>query len=321
MIIFNTFTNYKRIAKLPETDVLIWATCLIRYKIFGYTTKIFCTQKDIQFLKDWHLFELYDIIDTQLFTNCPILEKIDNTHFWSTRKIEAMYYQLYILNEPAIYTDIDIIMRQPFDLSGDVLVWSPEEWSTDEGSIYVPWRNLSKPKGYIMPKWIIDTRDAYNCGVWYFKNREVFAQYRDEYYNFCLGNPCIIKHKNRDDVADLDSNNAVWACNAEQRILKAVLTHNKQQVKFVMPERKKGWSKQGVHYFFYRISWRFLNDKDWDPAPDALPMLNLTIFECIKTIQQYSKQLYDFWSTRPWLLNFEASIDIKNKIYPIKEYY
>lgn len=38
-----------------------------------------------------------------------------------------MYYQLYVLNEPAIYTDIDIIMRQPFDLSGDVLVWSPEE--------------------------------------------------------------------------------------------------------------------------------------------------------------------------------------------------
>ena len=321
MIVFNTFTNYQRVKKLPETDILIWTVCLLRYKMFGYTTKLFCTKADIPFLKEWHLIELYDVIDTDLFENCPMLDKIDNKHFWSTRKIEAMYYQLFILEEPAVYTDVDIIMRMPFDLSHDALVWSPEAWNTNEGQVYVPWRNLSKPQGYRMPQYIIDTKDAYNCGVWYFKNRDVFKEYRDEYYGFCLNNPCKIKHQNRDDVKDLETNNSVWACNAEQRILKGVLTHNNQDVACVMPNRCKGWSKQGVHFFFYRISWKYLNDKEWNPAPDALSMLNLTIYECLASLKSFNMNFYNFWLSRPWLKGFFENFDAKEKEYPIKEYF
>ena len=81
MIIFNTFTNYQRVKKLPEVDILIWTVCLLRYKMFGYHTKLFCTKADIPFIKEWHLYELYDIIDTDLFENCEMLNKIDNTHF------------------------------------------------------------------------------------------------------------------------------------------------------------------------------------------------------------------------------------------------
>lgn len=321
MIVFNTFTNYQRIKKLPELDILIWATSLIRYKLLGYTTKLFCEEKDIEFLKGWHLLELYDIIDTELFKSNEMLDKIDNTHFWSTRKIEAMYHQLFILNEPAIYSDTDIIMRSHLDTAGDVLTWSPEEWNTNEGQVYVPWRNLSKPAGYIMPKWIIDTNDAYNCGIWYFKNKEVFKEYREEYYKFCLNNPCKIKHKNRDDVEDLETNNAVWACNAEQRILKGVLTHQNQDVRFVMSERKKGWSKQGVHFFFYRISWKYLNDKNWLPAPDALSMLNLTVYECLKTIKNFDTRLYRFYSNLSWIKDAEQILDKDKKATPIKDYF
>lgn len=320
MIIFNTFTNYQRVKKLPEVDILIWTTCLIRYKMFGYTTKLFCTKTDIPFLKEWHLFELYDIIDVDLFENNLMLKSIDNTHFWSSRKIEAMYYQLNILEEPSIYTDVDIIMRKPFDTSKDVLVWSPEEWNTNEGQVYVPWRNLSKPKGYRMPQYIIDTKDAYNCGVWYFKNKEVFNEYRNQYYGFSINNPCEIKHRNRDDVDDLITNNSVWACNAEQRILKAVLLHYNQDVAFVMPYKGRGWSKEGVHYFFYRISWQYLHSKEWLPAPDALAMLNLTIAECLGSIKQLSEEWYKFWLDRSWMKDWDKA-DFKNKVYPIKEYY
>ena len=251
-----------------------------------------------------------------------MLDKIDNKHFWSTRKIEAMYHQLNVLEEPAIYTDVDIIMRQPFNLDCDCLVWSPEEWITNEGQVYVPWRNLSKPAGYMMPKYIIDTRDAYNCGVWYFKNKEIFNEYRKQYYSFCLNNPCKIKlHKSRgDDVKDLETNNSVWACNAEQRILKAVLTEYNQKVNCVMPLRGKGWSKQGVHFFFYRISWKYLNDKDWNPAPDALSMLNLTIYECLTSLKNFNQDFYNFWLNKEWLKGFFDDFDAKEKKYPVKEY-
>ena len=321
MIVFNTFTNYQRVKKLPEIDILIWTCCLIRYRAFGYTTKLYCTQKDIEFLKQWRLYDLYDEIDTTLFEDNEMLNRIDNSHFWSTRKIEAMYHQLNVLNEPVIYTDVDIIMRRPFDLSHDALVWSPEEWNTNEGQVYVPWRNLSKPVGYKMPKYILDTKDAYNCGVWWFRDKEVFNEYRRQYYAFCLDNPCKIKlHKKRgDEVEDLITNNSVWACNAEQRILKAVLTNANQDVACVMPERKKGWSIQGVHYFFYRISWKYLHDDEWAPAPDALPMLNLTVVECMLTIKDFDKGLFGFWNSRDIVRGWDE-VDAKNKVWKLDRY-
>lgn len=320
MIVFNTFTNYQRVKQLPEMDILIWTVGLLRYKQLGYNTKLFCTKADMPFIKKWHLYELYDMIDADLFERNEMLQKIDNAHFWSTRKIEAMHWQMSVLDEPAIYSDTDIIMRSRFDLSHDALMWSPESWNTNEGQVYVPWRNLSKPEGYKMPQHIVDTKDAYNCGVWWFKDKGMFEEYRKEYYDFCIGNPCKIKHRNRDDVDDLITNNSVWACNAEQRILKAVLDHHKQDVACVMPARGKGWSKQGVHYFFYRISWKYLNDKDYNPAPDALSMLNLTIYECLVSLKAYNKGFYEFWLDRPWLKGFFENFDAKEKVWPVKEY-
>lgn len=323
MIVFNTFTNYQRIKKLPEVDILIWTTCLMNYKKLGYTTKLFCTSNDIDFLKENHLFELYDIIDTDFFNNLKIDERVNLKYFWSTRKIEAVHYERCILDEEAIYSDVDIIMRSKFDLSKDGVVWCLEESSTNNNTIYVPWRNLSKPKGYQMPKYMLETKDAYNGGIWYFKNKDVFQQYYDEYYKFSINNPCEIKtHKSRgDDVSDLITNNDVWACNGEQRVLKAVMDHNKQNIAFVMNEREKGWSKQGVHFFFYRIAWRYLKDKEYKPVPDAIPMLNLTILECLSSIKHYNENIYTYWISKPWLKNFEKEIDIKNKIFPVKEYY
>lgn len=308
MIIFNTFSNGKRYATMPETDILIWCASLIKYKNFGYTTKLFCLEEDIPFLKQYHLYELYDQIDTTLLKDNEQLAKIDESIFWSSRKIEAMYHQLFTLNEPAIYVDTDIIMRVPYNLSHDVLVWSPEprivkflpngevDWSC---TIYPSWKFLSKPEDYRMEEYIQQTPDAYNCGVWFFKDREVFKKYREEYYKFCIGNPGKIKHVKKNFF-----NNAIFPCNAEQRILKAVLTHEEQDVGFVMPQKAKGICNDGCHYFWYRVGWRQMNKKGVQPTEDILSVLNWTLMECLFTLKTYP-QIYEFYSSLPWLQGYE----------------
>ena len=318
MVIFNTFSNGKRYNDMPETDIIIWCASLIRYKGFGYKTKIFCLESDLEFLKHYHLFELYDEIDTTLLKDNEQLSKIDESIFWSSRKIEAMYHQLFTLNEPSIYVDTDILMRKPYDLSGDCLVWSPEtriivelpngeiDWTK---TIYPSWKFLSKPEGYVMPDYIKQTPDAYNCGVWFFKNKEVFKKYREEYYKFCIGNPGIIKHSKNKVF-----NNAMFPCNAEQRILKAVLTEENQKVNCVMPIKAKGLCEKGMHYFWYRVSWRKMKEKNVVPTQDSLSVLNYTLIECMMTLKRYN-YIYEFYSNLPWLKDFETQFkQSKDKI-------
>lgn len=308
----------KRYGSMPLVDILIWTTSLICYRQMRYVTKLYCGKGDLKFLKDYKLDSLYDIVDDELFDNSDIIPQVDPVRFWSTRKIEAMHHQICVLKQPAVYSDTDIIMRQPFNLSGDALMWCPESNNQDRCTIYVPWRNLSKPEGYRMPDYVLQEKSAYNCGIWWFKNPDVFEEYRKEYYGFTIGNPCKIKlHKSRDDVKDLESNNNVWACNAEQRILKAVLSHRNQDVRCITPNKGNGWTKEAVHYFHYRVAWRYIDNDEYAPTPESIPMLNLTVKECMLRIKSYSQELYEFWNAKfpEWV-----SIDAKQKIWPIQKY-
>ena len=315
----------QRYKEFPEWDILIWATALVRYKFFGYTLKLYCLESDFEFLKKWHLYDLYDIIDTELLKDNEQLNKIDNKRFWSSRKIEAMYHELFDLNEEAIYVDIDILMRQPFDISNcDALLWSPEprnivkdqygntDWTQ---TIYLPWRYISKPNNYKMPEYILNTADAYNCGVWYFKNKEVFKEYRKQYYDFAINNPCEIKHMDQSIV-----NNEVFACNCEQRIIKAVLTYYHQNVKTVMPHKATGLCNEGYHFFWYRANWRLGNKNPSVLAPEALQILNGAVMDCVMTLKTCRPDLYQFFFSSEYLKNFETRYTLDPKHQPLKKY-
>ena len=332
MILFNTFSNMSRYKTIPEADILVWAAALAVYKSFGYTLKLYCLDSDIDFLKQYHLYELYDIIDTEYLKNNKQLEKIDNKLFWSSRKIEAMYHELFDLNEEAIYTDVDILMKVPFDISNcDALVWSPEprnavltakgiDWTK---TIYVAWKFLSKPKDYKMPKYILDMPDAYNCGVWYFKNKEVFLEFRKQYYDFCIGNPGKLIGL-EDTLYALEgtiAKNAIFPCNAEQRILKAVLTEYKQNVKTIMPYKGVGLCKEGYHLFWYRSNWQFIEKNPKLLTPESLRNLNGFIFESLQALAALNRPVYEFFKTLPWLNNFELNFLKDPNKTPIKHYY
>ena len=309
MKVINTFST--NINNLKQIDILIWTASLINYKKLGYNLKLFCEEKDFEFLDKYFLKELYDEIDINLFKNNEKLNQVNLDKFWASRKFEALNYEYNILKEDCIYSDTDIIMRTKFDLSGDALVWSPEDWAEDI-NVYINWKLMSKPKRYKLPKYIKNTKFAYNAGILCFKNINIFNQWYNEYYKFAINNPCVLK-----DITD-DFNN-IFMCNAEQRILKAILVKNKQNVKFIMNKKEKGWSKQGSHYFFFKKSWCHINNEEFKPKDFVKGMLNCTVKECLEIIHSVSDEVYQFWLNK---LNLKSSdeIDIDNNIFPINEY-
>lgn len=194
-----------------------------------------------------------EIDDTFLASNKLINGKsINGENFWSVRKIECIKNEFEVSDEPFIYMDTDIIMNQPFQLDNtvDLLVWSPE---TQE-KIYIPWTHLSVPKGYVMPRYIYETEGAYNCGVLYFKDKKIFSEYRKQYLAYTINNPCETSGVS---AAPSVIHN-IWACNAEQRILKAISNACNLNVNYIMPEQGIGACAAGIHYYCFRGCWRLL---------------------------------------------------------------
>ena len=265
LLIIQNFTNFKKNKKFHEIELLIWTANLVKFRSFGYKIKLYCTPEAVPFLQEWHLFELYDEIDdSYLNKEDSILKQVDEEHFWSSRKLEAIYHELVELKTecPVVYTDVDLIMLKPFELDNfDCFFWSPEEWTEQEGDVYVDWDILSVPEGYEMPQYIKENHKAYNCGIICFKDPKNFLKYREQYYAFALNNPCkfIPIPDNLYSFEKLNEQNNVWACNAEQRILFSVVDNLKLNAGCVMSGKLDGRCPNGCHYFVYRICWKELD--------------------------------------------------------------
>lgn len=305
--VFNNFTSGTR-TKYPKIDILIWLASLVMYKSFRYRTKLYCTEGDIGFLKDNRLYDLYDEIDTQtLATEAKeALSKVDGKRFWSTRKLECMRHEWLVLgNADSVYSDVDVVMKRPFSLEGiDALTWSPEVHK--QVSIYIDWSLMTSPAGYERPKWLAKCDDAYNCGVVWFRDKGAFMEWYREYHRWADGNMCFISP----DATDQQNN--LFACNGEQRILKAVLDHRGAKVGCVMDPQGKGLCEAGSHWYWYRVIWRMAQKANaWDSAPkpeqnEALAMLNLAALECLSALREHAPSLHAAVLGDEWMRGFEV---------------
>ena len=144
-----------------------------------------------------------------------------------------------------------------------------------------------------MPGFIKKEKDAYNCGIMWFKDPDLYKFYYEQYLRFALNNPCEIT-----GVPEYGNN--LFACNGEQRILKACLTQKKAKVGMVMPEKKFGLSEQGNHYYWFRAAWRLSGDFDISDENHIADQRRLGCFRCLndlvdmclKIIGMYNVDIY-----------------------------
>ena len=256
MKIVQNFSSKKHIKRLPLFDIMIWYVGLTHYKQLGYTTKLYCEKKDFPFLKKWGLYDLYDEIDTKFL---PTLKddqrfiKINGTNFWSVRKLFCIENEFKVSKEPFIYSDTDIILIKKIYLpdEADILAWTVEH-----ENIYIDWENMSVPPDYIMPDFMKDVYEAFNCGLMWFKDYPRFNEYFNEYLKFTSLNPCILADNVTEDATTVKN---IWACNAEQRILTAMATKNDWNVILFMVKSDigiDGFSPNGIHYYLLRGALR-----------------------------------------------------------------
>lgn len=322
IIIYNTFSNMKRITKFPEIDLLIWTVSLLNYKKLGYKLKIFCEESDVEVLKELKLYDLYDEIDTKLFTNNDLFKKVNEEQFWSTRKIEAINYQLQ-LNPNSIYSDTDIIMTQTIDVGDcDAVVWGAETRAAmGSNGVYIDWSYLTYPEDYYMPAYLIRTHDAVNCGLMWFRDYKVFKEYREEYYKFVIGNPCEIHIPGKYAYGA-----ECYACNAEQRILKGVLEHKKLKVGVVDNPDGTGVTDKGVHFYKLRAAWRGLAhidenvQEEKDRKFDLLVSLNHMVARLIYETT-FAPEIFEYWDQKEWFNTFADKRDEDPNGIALKEYF
>lgn len=253
MKIIQNFSSGSYIRKLPTVDILIWLVGLIRAKRLGHTLKLYCKQSDIDFLKQWKLYQFYDEIDTEFLSTFE--SKINQTDFWSIRKLECIRNEFEISSEPFVYMDTDVILNIPLSCPTDLLVWSPEP----SGGVYLDWSRYSLPSGYELPDWLLKTSNAYNCGVLAFKSKELFNTYLNEYYKFTVDNPCRLNLVDGPKFI-WSEEKAIWACTAEQRILKGIADFYDWDVTAVNLDEHETISTSGIHYYILRNCWRNLDN-------------------------------------------------------------
>lgn len=243
MKIFNSCDNRLSKGTLPEIDLLVWKASLAIYKEFGYQTKLYCKSEDIPYLKHHNLLEMYDEINTEIFDN-HLNPKVNEKYFWSYRKMEALRNE-FNTSKDSIYSDTDILMFKPFQLPKQALFWCKEE-DTD---VYMDWNNLSKPKDYTLPNHIKETKSAYNCGIIWIQNTQIINEWYEEYMKFAMDNPCKLTVP--------DTQNNVFACNSEQRMLTAVCEKYNIEPDFLATAGDLGLNENGIHLYVYKIFWKY----------------------------------------------------------------
>lgn len=253
MKVIQVCSNRKKVKNIPQVDILLWAASICAYKNLGYKVKLYCAEGDLDFLYENHLYELYDEVDSILLTNNEQLAKVDENIFWACRKIEAIWNE-FDLGEEFFYSDNDILMFNPIDFNYDLVIWSPENHASS-GSIYIDWQYLGKPQGYALPEWLINVNDAYNCGILYFRSKALYADYRNEFYKYVIGNKGTVDFAGERLLNNYNVIN-VQMCNAEQRILKGWANYRNLSVGMIMTSKSRGLCPYGHHYFWYRAAWR-----------------------------------------------------------------
>ena len=303
MKIIQNFSSKKHIKEFPITDILVWYIGLLKLRALGNTIKLYCEKKDFEFLKYWGLFDLYDEIDDSFLSSNELVnsEIINGTNFWSKRKIECIKNEFDVANEPFVYMDTDIILNVPFKIDSeiDLIAWSPE---TQE-KIYIPWNHLSIPNGYKMPKYIYQTEGAYNCGILYFRTKQQFLEYRRQYLNYTMNNPC----ETRGVTAWEETIRNIWACNAEQRILKAVAEHNNWNVQLIMDKQAPGACEFGIHYYYMRGFWRLLPLEDFLKSEEKAywtEVLNFQLDQLLTILLGADREAFNKFMTIDWIKDF-----------------
>lgn len=223
---------------LTSLELLIWFLSILQWKKLGYTTKIYVDDENLQFIKDNHLYELYDEVDSEYFNNADgffVKNNVNKNKFWAGCKIFLLENE----NESCIISDYDFIPFTNPIMDKEVIAYYTEEIKQVYNATL---DNLTFPENYEVPEWFQYNIDPVNTSVCYIGNNSVKDLYIEEAYKYMTNNN------------DIEDETLVYdMVYIEQRMLAEICNHLEVEIKTLVDLNKVSYiNSDYLHLLMYK---------------------------------------------------------------------
>jgi len=187
-----------------EVDLAVWKLSVLRNKALGFTTVLYTTEADIDFLKAVGLYKLYDEVHTVWDSR---YEQINIDKFWAAFKFIAIEHeikrneQFFVMDTDLVFTD-DYILRK---LRAPMLNWL----NSEPMHYYCKLDQISYPPNFKFPYYFSAFIRPINTAIIKCDNNELLKEWLDIAWRYMIDNPC--------------DKGSTWMCTVEQRFLANVI--------------------------------------------------------------------------------------------------
>lgn len=243
---------------LGNTSILVAFLSVLKWKSFGFTTKIYVDEYTKDYFSKIGLLDLYDEVDDTYFTSTPnIYDKynINKHYFWAFSKLFVYLNE----TEPFIMADMDFIPLKDYhsELDEKCLVFYKEELNKDQ---YPNMDNLPTAENYSFPEWFTWNEKPCNMCFSYINDSELKNLYLSEAIRYASNNT---EEYNIDDKFE-EHTLIPRMVFAEQRLLSECAKHLDIEIKELKTRYEFIFNTKAIHLFGYKdIDFNGNNPINW----------------------------------------------------------
>ena len=286
MKVINVFTN-----NIATTDVghyttnmaiLTYFLSILKWKEFGFTTKIYVDEYGKKYLTDLGVLDLYDEIDDTYFVNNDLYTEndINPIYYWSFSKLFAMKNE----EGPIIISDMDFIPLKNFEElitnPNNIYVYYHERLQNNELN-YPDKTELSIADGYKYPEWFTwKSRPVNTCFLYIPDNKDFKDIYISEAIRYAKNN--------HGDLEEFDSQSLTpRILFAEQRMFSEVADYLNITVDDIKTMYELIFNEKAIHLMQYKT----VESMFWTvPFLDKIKELDTYIFNKLINDEQFSEE-------------------------------
>lgn len=234
---------------MGNTTKLVAFLSVLKWKSFGYTTKIYVDEYFKEYFSSIGLLDLYDEVDDTYFIENNLYEQhnIDKYYFWAFSKLFVYLNE----SEPFIMSDMDFIPLQDFHsiIKEDENYAYYNEPIQGNESVYPTKENLDTGEGYVFPEWMTWNCLPINAAIVYISDKSLKDLYISEAINYAKN----IKFEEGFNEETLRTNEVASRMGfAEQRLLPECANHLNITINKIKSNYELVFNPREIHLFIYK---------------------------------------------------------------------
>lgn len=230
-----------------KMSTLTFFLSVIKWKKFGFTTKIYVDEYYKQYLSELGVLELYDEVDDTYLADGSIYDNnnINPLYYWSFSKLFVIQNE----TEPFIMADMDFIPLKDFNgiikNKDELYVYYHERLRNNEYN-YPNKEEMPVAEGYSYPDWFTWNENPINACIVYFPANDEFKKlYVDEAIRYAKNNYGDLENFENRDLS-------IRTIFAEQRMFSEVAKHLNVKVNDIKTMYELIFNEKAIHLMQYK---------------------------------------------------------------------